>query len=184
MYIPLGGNKKSRSWTYLNLIAVMFLGGLWHGASWNFVIWGLLHGLYLAIHRFVVDKFPGVSECWFFKNRWGKLVSIITMQYLVFLAWIPFRVSDLEELKYSMYRYLIWEFDFNSFIEIISKHKIPSLLILGFIILTILSYKRSDYFEKIVNLRNSVWTIYLIVISLLILFFMDQNQSQFIYFKF
>ena len=49
LYIPLGGSKKSNGQTYLNLAVVMFLGGLWHGASWNFVIWGVLHGVYLAI---------------------------------------------------------------------------------------------------------------------------------------
>jgi len=50
LYIPLGGNRKSNGHTYFNLMAVMFLGGLWHGASWNFVIWGLLHGDYYMEH--------------------------------------------------------------------------------------------------------------------------------------
>ena len=49
LYIPLGGNRKGNSRTYTNLITVMFLGGLWHGASWNFVIWGLMHGAYLCL---------------------------------------------------------------------------------------------------------------------------------------
>ena len=184
LYIPLGGNKKSKSRTYLNLGIVMLLGGLWHGASWNFVIWGGLHGAYLAIHRFISDRFPKVSEFWFFKNRIGKLVTIIIMQYLVFLAWIPFRVSGIEEIKYSMYRYVFWQFDFSSLIEIVLKHKIPSVLIILFLVVNIISYKNPNYIERFVNLRNSLWTAVLIVISLSILFLMDQNQSQFIYFRF
>ena len=184
LYIPLGGNKKSKSRTYLNLGIVMLLGGLWHGASWNFVIWGGLHGAYLAIHRFISDRFPKVSEFWFFRNRIGKLVTIIIMQYLVFLAWIPFRVSGIEEIKYSMYRYVFWQFDFSSLIEIVLKHKIPSVLIILFLIVNIISYKNPNYIERFVNLRNSLWTAVLIVISLSILLLMDQNQSQFIYFRF
>jgi len=67
LYIPLGGNKKSNFRTYFNLITVMFLGGLWHGAAWNFVIWGVLHGSYLACHRFILNKFPRLVENSFFK---------------------------------------------------------------------------------------------------------------------
>ena len=48
--------------TYLNLATVMFLGGLWHGASWNFVMWGMLHGAYLAIHKLIMDKFPHLKK--------------------------------------------------------------------------------------------------------------------------
>src|SRR4029079_8053850 len=51
LYIPLGGNRKGPLRTYLNLMVTMVLGGLWHGASWNFVLWGTLHGLALALHR-------------------------------------------------------------------------------------------------------------------------------------
>lgn len=55
LYIPLGGNRKGKPRQYLNLWLVMLLGGLWHGASWNFVLWGALHGTALAIHKFYAD---------------------------------------------------------------------------------------------------------------------------------
>ena len=61
LYVPLGGNRKSRVRTYLNLFIVMFLGGLWHGASWNFVIWGILHGAYLAVHRAMSNRYHRYS---------------------------------------------------------------------------------------------------------------------------
>jgi D-alanyl-lipoteichoic acid acyltransferase DltB (MBOAT superfamily) len=51
LYIPLGGNRYGPWHTYRNLMLTMMLGGLWHGASWNFVIWGGLHGLYLSVHK-------------------------------------------------------------------------------------------------------------------------------------
>ena len=59
LYISLGGNRKGPSRTLSNLMLTMLLGGLWHGASWNFVIWGGLHGLYLAIERVVHKRWPG-----------------------------------------------------------------------------------------------------------------------------
>ena len=69
LYIPLGGNKKSFNRTYLNLFVVMFLGGLWHGASWNFVIWGMLHGLYLAVHKIITNKIPSLKNHSFFRTK-------------------------------------------------------------------------------------------------------------------
>ncbi|MGJ0364316.1 MBOAT family O-acyltransferase, partial [Aliarcobacter cryaerophilus] len=52
IYIPLGGNRKGEFRTYTNLLATFLIGGLWHGAGWTFIIWGALHGIALAIHRF------------------------------------------------------------------------------------------------------------------------------------
>src|SRR5206468_4139958 len=51
LYVPLGGNRRGRLRTYANLLVTMLLGGLWHGASWTFLVWGGLHGLYLAAER-------------------------------------------------------------------------------------------------------------------------------------
>src|SRR3954447_5066632 len=84
LYIPLGGNRKGRWKTYRNLILTMVLGGLWHGAAWTFVLWGLLHGLGLAIERALGGrfKFPG----WL---RW-----LVTFHLIVF-GWILFRSPSL-----------------------------------------------------------------------------------------
>jgi len=84
LYIPLGGNRKSKIRTYFNLGIVMFLGGLWHGASWNFVIWGLLHGAYLATQKSLNDKFPKIKNHIFFRTTLGKIISILMTQYLIF----------------------------------------------------------------------------------------------------
>jgi D-alanyl-lipoteichoic acid acyltransferase DltB (MBOAT superfamily) len=61
LYIPLGGNRKSSSRTYVNLMLTMLLGGLWHGASWTFVAWGGLHGIYLCVERLLKKKDGGAS---------------------------------------------------------------------------------------------------------------------------
>jgi alginate O-acetyltransferase complex protein AlgI len=56
LYIPLGGNRKGKTRTYINLLLTMFLGGLWHGAAWSYAVWGTFHGMALAIERFLGDK--------------------------------------------------------------------------------------------------------------------------------
>ena len=96
LYITLGGNKKSRYRTYTNLFTVMILGGLWHGAAFSFIIWGALHGLYLAIHKMIANKFPSLNNLKFFKTKTGKVLSIFVTQYFVFFAWIPFFIPDLK----------------------------------------------------------------------------------------
>jgi len=86
LYIPLGGNKRSHSRIYFNLMTVMILGGLWHGASWNFIVWGLLHGLYLSIHKLIINYFPSFKNNNFFNTKIGKAISIFITQYFIFLA--------------------------------------------------------------------------------------------------
>jgi D-alanyl-lipoteichoic acid acyltransferase DltB (MBOAT superfamily) len=62
LYISLGGNRKGQARTYFNLLATMFLGGLWHGAAWTFILWGTLHGVALALHRMLTDTRHWLSQ--------------------------------------------------------------------------------------------------------------------------
>jgi alginate O-acetyltransferase complex protein AlgI len=84
LYIPLGGNRGGRWRTARNLMVTMLLGGLWHGAAWGFVLWGGLHGSYLAVERLFRGRVR--IPAW--------LARLIVLQ-LVVLAWIPFRAPDL-----------------------------------------------------------------------------------------
>jgi len=89
LYLPLGGNRRGRRRTYVNLLAVMVLGGLWHGAAWTFVIWGLWHGLLLVGERALREK----------RGQRGELLprplGVVLTTLLVFLGWVPFRAADL-----------------------------------------------------------------------------------------
>jgi alginate O-acetyltransferase complex protein AlgI len=88
IYISLGGNRLGRFRTYINLLVTMLLGGLWHGASWSFVIWGGLHGVALAIERFFgLDNRA-------YSNR-GKVLPWIVTMLFVANAWVFFRAQDL-----------------------------------------------------------------------------------------
>src|SRR5213592_2354683 len=91
LYIPLGGNRVSWTRAAINLVIVMFLGGLWHGAAWTFVVWGLLHGFYLVIEH--------ASRAFFGTKAWAETFAVKLLLGLitygaVCLAWVFFRASD------------------------------------------------------------------------------------------
>jgi hypothetical protein len=93
LYFPLGGNRAGRFNRYRNLMAVMLLGGMWHGAGWNFIIWGALHGFYLVIHH----AWAAVSKHMTFLSRsmaWRLIATAITFTAVCF-AWVFFRSPDL-----------------------------------------------------------------------------------------
>jgi len=85
LYIPLGGSRCGEMRQTGNLMATMLLCGLWHGAAWNFVIWGGLHGLFLVVHRQYRRLFPPLP---------GPLAHVLTL-FVVILAWVPFRAGSV-----------------------------------------------------------------------------------------
>lgn len=91
LYIPLGGNRKGPTRTYVNMMVTMLLGGLWHGASWTFVVWGGLHGLYLAIERWLTQRF---SEKDFVKTWAFRVFAGALTYFLINLTWVFFRAQD------------------------------------------------------------------------------------------
>lgn len=91
LYVPLGGNRLGPTRTQVNLAITMLLGGLWHGASWTFVVWGALHGLYLVLERLVRARFPdGVGAA---TAIVGQLVTFL----LVCFAWVFFRARSFPD---------------------------------------------------------------------------------------
>lgn len=88
VYIPLGGNRKGTVRIYLNLLLVFFLTGLWHGASWNYILWGMLHGFFLLIERI------GWGKC---LEKLPRIVGHIYTLFVVMIAWVFFRIEDLGE---------------------------------------------------------------------------------------
>jgi alginate O-acetyltransferase complex protein AlgI len=111
LYIPLGGNRKGRVRTYVNLLLTMLLGGLWHGAATRFIIWGGLHGLALAAERALRELWPappGVVR--------RLLGGVLTFHFVCF-CWVFFRAADLatvntifQQIAWSFQGQLFWEF--------------------------------------------------------------------------
>jgi alginate O-acetyltransferase complex protein AlgI len=91
LYIPLGGNRGTEARTYVNLMLTMLLGGLWHGASWTFVVWGGLHGLYLAVERWLRAR-TGVGGDP--ASGWSRLALALATYVLVNITWVFFRAED------------------------------------------------------------------------------------------
>jgi alginate O-acetyltransferase complex protein AlgI len=91
LYIPLGGNRRGRARTQINLMITMLLGGLWHGASWTFVVWGALHGAYLAGERLAQRIFAGAT--WTRRVPVRFALGLLTFA-LVNIAWVFFRAKD------------------------------------------------------------------------------------------
>jgi alginate O-acetyltransferase complex protein AlgI len=92
LYIPLGGNKKGKARTYFNLLITMLLGGLWHGASWKFVMWGGLHGSILALERMINKYFPKPVN-----SSAGKSLAWFYTFHVVAFCWIFFRATNFEQ---------------------------------------------------------------------------------------
>ena len=93
LYIPLGGNRRGPGRTYFNLIVVMFLGGLWHGAAWSYAIWGTTHGLALAIERFFKQRGVKLPD-----NPFVATLQILGVFSVVTAAWLLFKLPDFNHV--------------------------------------------------------------------------------------
>ena len=89
LYIPLGGNRVSNQRMYVNLCIVFFLSGLWHGASWNFVLWGVFHGSFLVLDRIFLIKTT---------QNWGTIPQVILTFFITLIGWVIFKIENLSDL--------------------------------------------------------------------------------------
>jgi D-alanyl-lipoteichoic acid acyltransferase DltB (MBOAT superfamily) len=111
LYISLGGNRIGIKRTYINLMITMLLGGLWHGASWNFVIWGGLHGVFLAFHKYMLKgkkiddriQYKGV------KDLLKQGFFILSTYILILFTWLFFRATDFETVSIFITKMVVWE---------------------------------------------------------------------------
>ncbi len=119
LYIPLGGNQVSTAKLYRNLIFVFLLSGLWHGASWSFVIWGAFHGTFLVLERlFLGDLY----------TRLGKFISIPLTFLIVVTGWVFFRIEDLGYASQVIQK--MYSFDFFDG-KFAMNNDFPAMLILA-----------------------------------------------------
>ena len=162
----------------------MFLIGIWHGAGLNFIIYGIIHGAYVGIETLIRSKFPSIRENSFLKSKFGKIITILSTQYLIFLSFLAFRVHDLEMLSYSIQKFIFFDFMLTDFHSFILEHKLPLLFVVLFVVIHCISYKNQNFIDKISNLKLTYWTIFLILLMSCIIFFYDTNPKDFIYFRF
>lgn len=174
LYISLGGNRKGEILTYRNLLLTMLLGGLWHGSSWNFIIWGGIHGLFLSFEKFTFSKLKINTF-----NAFGFLYTFI----VVLIAWVFFRAVDLNTAINILGKWISLEFgpifigDINAFVNGLL------LAVTGILIdLKIFSSKTplEDYGTKFSTFRLSV--VVSVIILIICLFY--STAENFIYFQF
>lgn len=171
LYFPLGGNRKGEVRQYINLLVVMLIGGLWHGASWNFVLWGALHGLGLTIHK-LYRKVVNIKETFI-----TSIVSWLLTMIFVCITWVFFRSSD-----FSTSLYIIKKMFFINSIGI-EWYPTSLLVILPIVIVTYwLGNRVNNYVTLKLSSFRGLFVVCFVILGLL--FFRPIVSSPFIYFQF
>lgn len=170
LYIPLGGNRKGKTRTYVNLMATMLIGGLWHGASWNFMLWGGLHGIYLSIERFA--SFKNIR---FNHSRFTKQILVFL---LVTFTWLTFLFTTPQEIVTLLSSFFLFKTPSIEFLQSF-MWSFPSLL--GGIIWIVFIGE-----EKVIKVKPSMHISLLLVLLFLLAIMgsLTQDNVPFIYFQF
>ena len=166
VYIPLGGNRVNKFKFIRNILIVWGLTGLWHGDSWNFIIWGLFYGIILLIEKF------------FFKNRKNNILSHIITMIIVCIGWLIFRLTDFTELI-TAFKALFGGYGFGSidalyYLGIFSSRYIIAF-ILGIILSTNIIKIKEGLFKDVLLIALFLLTTICVVVS---------TYNPFIYFRF
>lgn len=177
LYIPLGGNRKGKLRTYFNLMIVFFVTGLWHGASFNFILWGLYHGLFQIIERLGFRKFL---------DKHGFFAHVYTVLAFVF-GWTIFRADNLAQAGVMMKRMLLpWKYTESSFLAAsVFGNKTIAVILAGILGCGLLQWalKKTKLLEKG---KNSYLEISFcgIMFILCIAMLASNTYNPFIYFRF
>lgn len=175
LYIPLGGNRRGKIRTNANMLITMLLGGLWHGASWNFVIWGGLHGLYLSLERLIYGAKPS-PHSW--SSPIAYLRSLATF-VLVAVTWVPFRSPSFQTTMKIMKKLLFFETEINfEWYFVWALIFVPTVFFGGWLA------AKLNWKWPIFSTEKSITLAFILFEILLIFFFAPLNTSPFIYFQF
>ncbi|MDD2982909.1 MAG: MBOAT family protein [Crocinitomicaceae bacterium] len=180
LYIPLGGNRvDSKYRLFFNLWIVFLLSGLWHGASWNYVIWGGFHGLFLILDRLFLLKFL---------QKTGRVFATLFTFFIVMIGWVIFRLENLSDLKV----YLSKMFEFNSDFQFDHIPSFYGMLFFAILFSFAASFKRGAKLEVYIFEKDkySLMSNFMFLIASFVLFFVSisavvsSDFNPFIYFRF
>lgn len=175
LYIPLGGNRGSKIGTYRNLVLTMVLGGLWHGASWNFILWGAYQGSILVAYRILGFEGVGTSS-----SGWRKILHIAWFFQLTCVGWLIFRAQNLNTISVFVQSII---FDFH--ITELALEKLGTMLFYTWplILIQIVQFKTGELHwlpRRHWFVRYNAWVF--LVVSMLVL--SAKQEVEFIYFAF
>ena len=197
LYIPLGGNRKGYFRKQLNTLIVFLLSGLWHGAGWNYIVWGGLNGLYIILQdlsRKFREKWYGIFNMNTDSIIWKVSSRIVTFA-LIDIAWLFFVSNSLSE-AILMLKIMVVDFNpfyclSNDWFSMFGSTKSFAIIVLSLVVVLTLDYskyRKVDIKEKIFAQRMIVrWMIYIVLLlSILLLgnYGGEYEQTQFIYFQF
>lgn len=178
LYIPLGGNRKGKGRMYLNLWLCFLLSGLWHGASWNFVLWGAFHGLFICADKLFLNNVL---------KKTGKFPSVILTFFVVAMGWVLFRVDDIASAGGFYHALFSFKGGLHGTTDRLFWFTLAIAIIFSFLTLTKPGKKLQDLiFAQHYSQRLS-WTMFAICVVLLILSagaLCVSNFNPFIYFRF
>ncbi len=175
LYFPLGGNRNGMYKTYRNLFLTMLLGGLWHGAAWTFVIWGIYHGIILISYRLVEHKnLKSYSQ----NSRTSSAIMILIMFILTIFGWLIFRAESAEQIWY-----FISNFSFNFTSK--SSDLLYSLLffITPLVIVQIFQHIKKDLLV-ILKMPDYLIAFFYAFLLIWITVYGTRESTEFIYFQF
>ncbi len=164
LYIPLGGSRKGRFRTYLNNMITMVLGGLWHGASWNFVTWGFLHGAGLAVNKLWGNITKSFGEG-YRKNTLVNIAGILITFHFTCFCWIYFKSASFG-IANDMIRQITGNFDLSVWRAFFANYKpVLFMMLLGYVLHAI----PDDWSERIVvRFQKAPVLVYLVVLTLFV----------------
>jgi len=176
VYIPLGGNRKGETRSHLNLIITMFLSGLWHGAAWTYILWGLLHGAVLSLHKIYISlNFPVLRK----DSKLMHFFSVVLMFQIVSLGWLFFRADSFTQ-AINLLTCIPSNF-------VITPFSLGLVSIMSFYILPLLVYEYWVEKTGLMILPKSslfVQSSFYTYVLLLLTFFPSPTAHEFIYFQF
>ena len=186
LYIPLGGSRNGPKVMLFALMMTMLLGGLWHGASWNFVLWGLIHGLLLIVHR-LIKKVKMIDMMFEKIPKISILVGWFVTQYFVFMTWLIFRVEDTQMLIQSLKTFVGINAHWNTseMVEALPDIKYLTFVIaLAFFLCHFVSWKIGGLKHWISRQNSIIWGIFIGLMLSLSFMFRPAETVDFIYFRF
>jgi len=177
LYIPLGGNRKGKARQYINLMLTMLLGGLWHGASWNFVVWGGMHGMALAFDKLLL----GFK---FMQTKLMKAIGIVVTFHFVSFCWIFFRSPDFASAGLMLSR-IFSTFHSGLFWQWLVEYKLVAILIGAGFLFHWMPDSFELGFEKLLRRTPLVFQSLILAVVIWVLFQARSADIQpFIYFQF
>lgn len=180
LYISMGGNRKGKIRTYFNLFMTMLLGGLWHGASLRFILWGALHGAGLALHKIYMEFFGnwGKASRWM---RWGG--AVLTFHFVCF-CWIFFRASDMSQAGVVLTQ-IGTQFSPGVFFQFVSSYpEIVALMVLGYALHFLPESLENLWQERLVRMPLMGQAALIIIVILMVVQVKTAGIQPFIYFQF